>query len=72
MGGAYGVSNRENSAILREERLVQLEKHNPDYIVSACPTCEYAFNKAQEQTKEYHEEIKDIMELLAESCGIKI
>ncbi|MHA1583704.1 MAG: (Fe-S)-binding protein [Promethearchaeota archaeon] len=72
MGGAYGVSNRENSAILREERLVQLEKHNPDYIVSACPTCEYAFNKAQEQTKEYHEEIKDIIELLAESCGIKI
>lgn len=70
MGGAYGVSNPEYSSKLREDRLDQLKKHSPDVILSGCPTCEYALEKAQQQTNEFDEKIQDIVQMIAESAGI--
>ena len=36
MGGGYQLSNPEFSNEIGKERLEQLRKHSPDYIVSAC------------------------------------
>jgi Fe-S oxidoreductase len=74
MGGAYAVSNPEFAQTLRVERLTQLKASSPegvDLIVSACPTCEYAFHKAQVETKSFQKRnVKDIAELLADSLGL--
>ncbi|UYP47795.1 Dihydromethanophenazine:CoB--CoM heterodisulfide reductase subunit D [Candidatus Lokiarchaeum ossiferum] len=71
MGGAYQISNPEFSSKVREDRLIQLEKYSPNYVVSACPTCEYAFKKAQEQLKNYTSEVKDLVEIIADAAGVK-
>ncbi len=71
MGGAYQVTNPKYSSKLREERLIQLEKYSPDYVVSACPTCEYAFKKAQEQLKNYTSKVKDLVDIIADAAGVK-
>lgn len=71
MGGTYAVSNPQYSQILREERLKQLQKHSPDLIVSGCPTCEYGFKKAQENLKNFSQEVTDIVQLIAKSAGVK-
>ena len=71
MGGAYQISNPQYSSKLREERLLQLEKYSPDYVVSACPTCEYAFKKAQEQLKNYTSKVKDLVDIIADAAGVK-
>lgn len=71
-GGAYHVSNEQFSDETGQKRLVQLRKFQPDVILSACPTCEYAIQKAQEKSPaKKPEAVKDVIELLAESCGLK-
>jgi Fe-S oxidoreductase len=70
MGGAYAVANPEYSQKIREKRLMELKTPNPDVILSACPSCEYALNKAQRQTDTFDEKIQDIVEIIAESIGL--
>jgi len=69
-GSIYHLSNSQYSDEQGQKRLTQLRKFNPDYIVSACPTCEYALEKAQNKSPKNTEKIKDFAELLAESLGL--
>lgn len=71
-GGGYQISNPTFSNQEGIERLEQLRKNDPDYIVSSCPTCEYAFFHAQKNTdkQEYQDEIKDLSELILDSLEI--
>ncbi|WP_457557716.1 (Fe-S)-binding protein [Candidatus Harpocratesius sp.] len=65
MGGTYAVSNPSDALKLHIDRLNQLQETNSDLIVSACPTCEYAFQKAQTEIKSNDTQILDFIELLA-------
>ncbi len=73
-GGGYHVTNTELSDKEGIIRLEQLRKHSPDYIVSACPTCEFALLEAQKNApaQEIKDEVKDISELVAESLNLNI
>jgi len=77
MGGGYHVSNPDYSKEVGLDRYQQLEKLDTDYIVSGCPTCEYALLEAQEEKEgkakdvEDGQQIIDIVELLAESAGLE-
>lgn len=71
MGGSYAVANPDYSQNLREDRLKQLKKHSPEVIVSACPTCEYAFKKAQESLHDFEQTIQDIVQLIAQAAGLE-
>jgi Fe-S oxidoreductase len=77
MGGAYAISNPNYSDQLKKDRFQQLLAQNPDIIVSSCPTCEYAFQKANQQENyafqkaNQQEKIQDIVQLIAESLGVK-
>ena len=71
-GGGYHVTNTELSKKEGLIRLDQLRKHSPDYIVSTCPTCELAFIEAKRnsQNENFHDEIKDLSEIVAESLDL--
>jgi Fe-S oxidoreductase len=66
-GSIYHLSNPVYSDDVGKKRLLQLLKHSPDAIVSACPTCEYAIQKAQENGKSPETQVKDFAEILADS-----
>lgn len=64
MGGTYAVSNPDNAKKLHSDRLKQLHEKKADWIVSACPTCEYALIDAQKSVSESTESIFDFVELI--------
>jgi fumarate reductase (CoM/CoB) subunit B len=72
-GGGYHLTNPNLSNKEGNIRLEQLQKHNPDYIVSSCPTCEYAFTQARKNSPSTQGkgEIKDISELVAMALNLK-
>jgi Fe-S oxidoreductase len=70
-GGGYHLSNPELCDQISSERLSQLRKHNADYIVSACPTCELSLLNAKKAGPENKDVIKDFSEILAESLGLE-
>lgn len=73
-GGNYHISFETESNQIGEKRLNQLRKFNPDFIVSGCPTCEYALQKAQKikpSIENKAETIVNITEMIAQSMGLK-
>ncbi len=45
-GGGFGLNKPEIAEQLRKDRYEQLCKDEPDILVSACPTCEFALTEA--------------------------
>jgi Fe-S oxidoreductase len=76
-GGGYHVTNTDLSNEQGIKRLTELRNQSPDYIVSTCPTCEYAFQQAQihavntKSSAGKHEEVCDLSELVARSLGLE-
>ncbi|RLI64095.1 MAG: hypothetical protein DRO88_08215 [Promethearchaeia archaeon] len=65
MGGAYAVSNPEDAKKLHKDRYQQLKETSCDWIVSACPTCEYALDLGKGEDQTDQTKILDFIEILA-------
>ena len=66
------MTNPQFSEEVGEDRWNQLVKQNPECVVSACPACEYSLDLAQEHASQdtKNVEIKDFIELIADSLGL--
>ncbi|MHA1519420.1 MAG: (Fe-S)-binding protein [Promethearchaeota archaeon] len=69
MGGGYAVSNPDNAMKLHVDRLQQLQEQNTDWIVSGCPTCEFALQKALNTQTAPTDDILDFIEILWKSVS---